>query len=536
MWDWEKSVGLLYRIGNWVVKIAGGLIFLGLVWYAMRYTYYMCPGGSEVPDIERDSVWRNMLAALAACSVLAALLFAERRLDIYRQLFICRATAAAAMLWVGGVSAWWILSADRHPVGDQAFVYGAASNFIEGDYHFLSKGAYMGMHPHQLALVALCELLFVFAGADNYFAIEVCCAVMAVGSVYVGYRIVSELTDHMAVIVGYNLLMFGCLPLILYTPWCYGDVPSIFCSLAAAWMLICYSKQGKGRYLVFLAAAVALALLFRKHSLILLAALCIAAVLYALRHRDVRIVITAISAVILFEASYQGIYKMYELRSGVEHEEGIPLACWIAMGLQELKWTYPGWYNDYPKSIYRECEFDEVWARQAAELEIQGRIELFAANPGYAKVFFREKVLSQWNEPLYQALFFNSLQAYEGEYDENSLAFRLGGEYYGKALAFCNRWQFVVFLGMLCYYLFAVRRDSNILQHVLAITIIGGFLFSIVYEAKARYIFPYYVMMFPFAVYGYQQMLERVMRLLGSGRRGRTEETGENPGGSEKTA
>ncbi|MCM1044575.1 MAG: glycosyltransferase family 39 protein [Candidatus Gastranaerophilales bacterium] len=517
MWDWEKSADFLYRVGNWVVRIVGGLIFLGLAWYAMRYTYYMCPGGNEMPSIERDSIWGNLLAALLALLVLAALLFAERRLDIYRQLFVCRVTVIAAMLWVGGVSAWWILSADRTPVGDQAFVYGGASYFLEGDYHFLYKGSYMGIYPHQLALVALCELLFVFVGAYNYFAIEVCCAVMAVGSVYVGYRIVSELTDHMAVIVGYNLLMFGCLPLIFYTPWCYGDIPSIFCSLTAAWMLIVYAKQGKWRYLVFMVAAVVLALLFRKHSLILLVALCIAAALYALRNKDIRIILAAVSAVILFEVSYQGIFKMYELRSDVEHVEGMPIQCWVAMGLQETEWNYYGWYNDYSKAIFAECEFDTIWARQAAELEIEERIDFLVANPDYAKLFFREKVLSQWNEPLYQALFFNSQQAYEGTYDENSLAYRIGGEYYGRVLAFCNRWQFVIFLGMLCYYLFAVRRDSNILQHVLAITIIGGFLFSIVYEAKARYIFPYYVMMFPFAVYGYQLMLEWMMRLFGSG-------------------
>lgn len=536
MRDWEKISGFLYRAGNLVIKLVGGLIFLGLTWYAMRYTYYMCPGGSEFPIIERDSMWKNILAAGIAAVLLATFLFAEERADIRKQQWIGRFMTAAAMLWVGGISIWWILSADRPPVGDQAFVYGGASYFLSGDYGFLHKGAYMGMHPHQLVLTALCELLFVFAGPSNYFAIEVWCVAMAVGTVYVGYRLVLELTDHMAVAVGYDLLMMGCLPLIFYTSWCYGDIPSIFCSLTAAWMLIAYSKHGKIKHLLFLVAAVTLALMFRKHSLILLVALCIAAVLYALKHQDMKIVLAAFMAVVLFEASYQGIFKMYEIRSGVEHEEGIPFNCWIAMGLQETWGTYYGWYNDFPKSLYLQMEFDEEQTKMAAAQEIQDRLEIFQNDPDYAGLFFKEKILSQWNEPLYQALFFNSLQAYGQRADETSLAYKIGGVHYGKMLKLSNLWQFIVFFGMLCYLIFAVKKDSNILQHVLVVTMIGGFFFSLLYEAKARYIFPYYVMMFPFAVYGYQQMLEWAMRLYRGVRREPAEEPEEEVEQDEQTA
>ena len=78
-----------------------------------------------------------------------------------------------------------------------------------------------------------------------------------------------------------------------------------------------------------------------------------------------------------------------------------------------------------------------------------------------------------------------------------------------------------MYVGMLCYFLLAVKKDSPILQHTLAVTIIGGFFFSIIYEAKARYIFPYYVMMFPFASHGYRLAVEQVMILFGKYRKGR---------------
>lgn len=48
------------------------------------------------------------------------------------------------------------------------------------------------------------------------------------------------------------------------------------------------------------------------------------------------------------------------------------------------------------------------------------------------------------------------------------------------------------------------------LQHILPVMIIGGFLFSMIWEAKARYILPYYIAMFPMAVIGYQQFLPKL--------------------------
>lgn len=508
----------LYHAGNWVVRIVGSAIFLALGWYSMRFTYHMEPGQGEMPILVPDSMWKNMFVLFVALAVLSALLIMEQRTDRKVQMLLKRATLCVAMLWTGGASAWWIQVADRVPEGDQAYVYGGASQFLEGDFGFLNKGAYMGMHPHQLALVALCELLFVFVGTYNYLAIEVICGIMAVGIVYLGYRLVSEITDRMAVVVGYNLLMLGCLPLIFYTSWCYGDVPSIFCSLIAAWMLMRYAKQGKWGDLVIMVAAMTFALMFRKHTLILLVAMCIAAVLYSLKKRDLRIVAAALLAVVMFEASYQGIYKMYEVRSGIEHEEGIPFVAWIAMGMQDTQYHYYGWFNNYPKAIYGQVDGDAQKVVEASLQNLRERFATFRSDPGYAKVFFREKILSQWNQPLYQSVYFNTKYLEGLQPGPNSFASKVSGIYFEHILNFCDRWQFVVFIGMLCYFLFAVRKDSNVLQHVLAITMIGGFFFSIVYEAKARYIFPYYVTMFPFAVYGYQQMLERVTSLLGRGR------------------
>jgi hypothetical protein len=125
-------------------------------------------------------------------------------------------------------------------------------------------------------------------------------------------------------------------------------------------------------------------------------------------------------------------------------------------------------------------------------------------------------VLSQWNEPLYQAVYFNT--NYEGSEKlpaEGSLLESISDSNFSKVLAVADRLQFVIYAGVLLYFLFCVRRDSNLLQHVLVIAMIGGFLFSIIWEAKARYIFPYYVTMFPVAAVGYEKAVRKAEALIG---------------------
>lgn len=518
-WNGEKAALKLYRLGNLVVRVTGSIIFVYLTRYSFRYTQYMLPFGKEIPVDILDSRTRNVLGLALAAGVMALLLFLEKRLDRKIQKIICRISAAVAMLWIAAAGLWWTYSSAHIPVGDQAFLYGGASYFIEGDLGFLSTGAYDGMYPHQLGLTALCELLFRIVGTYNYRAFEVICIVLAAGSAYLGYRLLMEITESMAVIVGYNILMLGCLPLILYTPWVYGDIPSIFFALLAAWMLLRYASKKKIQYSAGVIIAMALAMLVRKNSAILLVAMGLAVLLYALLHRDKGIVLTFLLAAMLSFGSYEAIFKMYEIRSGLEHSKGIPNVTWVTMGLMENQGAY-GWYNNYPKEIYYKTECDREETAAIARQDMRDRLEVFRNDTSYAYAFFRGKVLSQWNQPLYQALYFNAEDSgKEGGPAADSLAARLGGEYYLKVLALCDRWQFLVYAGVLCYFLLAVRRDSNILQHVLMIAVIGGFFFSILWEAKARYIFPYYVMMFPFAAYGYGQAASAFMNLIKKGLR-----------------
>lgn len=513
----DSEGGRLNVLANWVVRVCGSAIFLFLIWYSMRYTQYINPGGSETPVNVHDSISRNVLLLLLVAAVFVWLMHLEKKLAPRLRRLIMRGSMILAMLWIGLWSLWWITAAERMPQGDQAFVYGGASYFLEGNYAFLSPGGYCDVYPHQLALIAMTEILFLFAGAYNYFAFQCVCVILAVAIVYIGYQIVGEITDAMSVTVIYSLTILGCFPLIFYTGWVYGDIPSIFFALLTAWMLLCYSRKGHWGYLAATVASLTFGVLVRKNSMILVVAFCIIAFVRTVQNRDRRILLAALLSVLLPTLVYSGVYKMYELRSDTVHSKGLPTISWVAMGLQETNGSY-GWYNNYPKEVYYAVGCDREVAELVYRQEIKNRIKLFFTTPSYGWTFFREKLLSQWNEPLYQSMYFTTKYKDENRPEEESFVAKLSSRYFTKVLWICDRLQFILYVGMLMYFLYAVKPDSNLLQHLLAVTVIGGFLFSIFWEAKARYVLPYYITMFPLSAVGYWQMINRIRMLFGQGR------------------
>lgn len=520
----------ILALANGVVRITGGIIFLFLTWYAFRYTQYMTPGGAELPIEVRDSMKGNILALVVLTGLFLGLLKLEEHVAPRIQWQAMQVTLLVTMLWIGAVGMWWILSAERVPAGDQAFIYGSASYFLEGDYLFLEEGGYCCMYPHQLGLIALTELLFLIAGPMNYRAFQAICVLLTMGIVYLGYRIVKELTVHTAVVLVYCVMMMGCLPMVFYTGWVYGDIPSIFFALLTQVMLLQYGKSRKKGYLAGVVLSVLMGLLVRKNSAILLIALCLVIGVSVIQQMDNKLILTAILAIVLPVLAYQGIYKMYELRSGHDMYDAIPTISWVVMGLQENNGKY-GWYNDYSKLVFYGNDCNADYATAVIRMDLKERIHELKADLSYSRQFFKEKILSQWNEPLYQSLYFTSdYEQMQELTDPDDFATKLSREYLPYVIRICDRLQFLVYLGTACYFLFAVKKDSNILRHLLAVAGIGGFLFSIIWEAKARYILPYYVSMFPCAVIGYEQLLYRVMALFERVRAQKQTEYGEEIG------
>ena len=85
--------------------------------------------------------------------------------------------------------------------------------------------------------------------------------------------------------------------------------------------------------------------------------------------------------------------------------------------------------------------------------------------------FYSRKLGAQWEAPMYQCYVMNI-------------------------------YQILLYGGVFVYLLAGRKKEQQIEHYVLLIGVFGGFLFSAMWEAKARYVFPYLMMMISYAAAG----------------------------------
>ena len=96
------------------------------------------------------------------------------------------------------------------------------------------------------------------------------------------------------------------------------------------------------------------------------------------------------------------------------------------------------------------------------------------------------------------------------------------GEGYLKIKQFSEYMLCVVYIFALIgvakrFYLTVKKADDNrvsLLKDIPLIIFVGGFLFSIIWEAKARYMLPYYVLLHMYAAYGLAIKADKVKAIL----------------------
>lgn len=356
-----KIKSIVKQTANWVIRIMGSLILLFLVWYAMRTLQYMLPvaGHEDLVEIP-DSVIRNLAAAALILLLYAVLTAVEKKAGDKITIWCKRIAVTLGMLWQGIAGLCWVLAADRVPSADQASVIGAAIDFIQGDYGTLAPDHYCGLYAHQLGPAAMEEMLFRILGEADYHVIQIVFVLLNVAGIYCIYGILKEVSGRLAVVAMGTLLAGSCMASVFYTSWVYGEIPWVFCSLFSAWMLVRYIKYGKTGSLVGIVTALTLGTLLRKNTLVLVVAYCMVGAVRIFSKWDRRLLISLVLALALPLLCYQGIYKMYEMRSGMEHSRGLPTSAYLYLGMEEIGGRYGWYYSDCWAQYYAtDCNTEQ---------------------------------------------------------------------------------------------------------------------------------------------------------------------------------
>lgn len=395
-----------------------------------------------------------------------------------------------------------ILSFRTIPRADQSDVMYAAYALKHGDYTPFQKGGYISKCSNQIGLLWFWYILSFVFGDNNYLAFQIINAF----AIAILYRQLSDISEmlHLSKIYRIIVLLFGALyvPVLLYTTFAYGNIIAQMMAMVSLKYEMTFMKQPKIRYALASAAAIMLSVAMKDNSLIFAIGMLIYAVIKFMEKKEAKIwVLIACMIAGVFAQKYF-LKSLLEARTG-EQIEGMSMWSYVAMGLHENEDFCDGWYDGSTFVTYEECGYDVDEQKKTAVADIQNRLEEFRKDKRYAVRFFSRKIASQWNNPTFQCFWINQTcgrDIYHAKWIQKLLSVK----YADKMTRVLDIVQFLILTGIILSLLLPKESTDDILLKVI---FIGGFLFHTVWEAKAQYALPYFMLMVPLSFEGYGSLI-----------------------------
>lgn len=412
-----------------------------------------------------------------------------------------RAFAAALALWTAAALC-FVLAVGLLPRADSALVIEAAKRFAAGDFSPL-EGEYFSRVSYQLGICLPLEgLARLLPGLDLNLLMQALNCAISAALMALLCGLAGGLSGDARTSGAAALLYLAFVPMLLFNMFVYGVLPMLLlCVLAMRCFARC-ARTGERRFGVLYALLIGAAAALKPNAMIVMLALLICAAVHALQRKDGFLLLCAALSVVLCFALPAGVIRLYELRAGVTLAPDTGMLLRLAMGMQDSM-IAAGWYNGvieeyWPLSVTPEME-------KAAALEmLAARLRVFAADPAGAWAFFKEKCLTQWAEPSYDILWYGAVCGKSGRF--NGLAhaiFRDGSPVRALLAGYMNIFQqaaYVLALIGTCGMIKEKRIEA--VQLMLPVTVLGGFLYHMLFEAKSQYIYPYMLLLLPLAAAG----------------------------------
>ncbi len=444
--------------------------------------------------LSRDGFLGLALTAAVLLALSALYGFVRRRA-------VRRALAAALALWTAAALC-LVLAVGLVPRADSALVIDAAERFAAGDFSPL-EGEYFSRVSYQLGICLPLEgLARLLPGLDLNLLMQALNCVISAALMALLCGLAGGLSGDARTSGAAALLYLAFVPMLLFNMFVYGVLPMLLLCVVAMRCFARYARTGERRFGVLYALLIGAAAALKPNAMIVMLALLICAAVHALQRKDGFLLLCAALSAVLCFALPAGVIRLYELRAGVTLAPDTGMLLRLAMGMQDSV-IAAGWYNGvieeyWPLSVTPEME-------KAAALEmLAARLRKFAADPAGAWAFFREKCLTQWAEPSYDILWYGAVCGKSGRF--NGLAhaiFRDGSGVRALLTVYMNVFQqaaYVLVLIGTCGMLKEKRVGA--VQLMLPVTVLGGFLYHMLFEAKSQYIYPYMLLLLPLAAAG----------------------------------
>ena len=396
----------------------------------------------------------------------------------------------------------WIVLTKTSPEADQIAAYIYATNYLDGDRSMLAKGGYMSLNSQNLGLMYVWMILIRLFGEEPYFQFKLIAAALLPAMIISGYHITGYLSDNnRKAQFFYLLFMLTNFPIYGYTPFLYGDLISTILIVCSVWCFMCLLKKPRVYKAIILFLLCGLAVFMRMNAVIMLVAFLVVLLGLFLRsiiqkkhqgHNFFFLAITTIAIICSIIASKVAINTLFDIP---EDAPATPALAYIYMG--NYDWEHPGWWNGTHVEIFSANNYDVKATNKAAVKELQKVAKHCMDDHEFFADYYGYKLTAQWETPMYQCLPMSRL------YHNDS--FKFVSDIYtrqGVGLLiekYMKLYQLLLYFSLLVIIIIRLfRKQADLIWYTSFIGFYGGFLFSMIWEAKARYVFPYFVYAIPY--------------------------------------
>lgn len=411
------------------------------------------------------------------------------------------------LTFVFGLGILLILFGRTVPAADALSVYNAAAEWILGNTDIIHPTvSYLSYYPQQIGLMAFLELLLRIwnltgLSVPAWHFIKLVYVCLLCGAIWFQYLSLQYLwpENYKKISCCYLVLVCCNLPMIMYSSFVYGEIPS-FAALSVGCYLLLRLLGGVSpggssrdnvsrndapsvtaydyvprmlRQILFTGFGsilfLTLSVMLRKNSLIPVIAVLLVLLFEALRpgrngKMRLGLLIMAVCLAVTSVGILPLVQKCYEKKAGNTLSSGVTAMSYLAMGMQEAS-RGCGWYNGFNIDTYDTAGMDTAIANEISRLAIDERLTYFREHPGYTADFYLHKHLSQWADGTYA-----SRQATLATYGGRSAFFKevYEGSLSGGYIEWCNAWQNVLYLGVLVFCIDSLkkRRKSKVVGHM----------------------------------------------------------------------
>lgn len=398
----------------------------------------------------------------------------------------------------------WISCTQFEVTSDQKICMDCARDLLKGINERWITG-YMSVYPFQNGLVlfdALLILVFKDMAELAFQYANVLFFIIAAFAVYKSYKLAFEKSDKVGIGVWLLLILFY--PFAMFVLFCYGTMIGFMFAAIAIMCLLQYFKSDKIKMLLLAAIAMSLSMFFKSNYIIVIIGMCIFLLYNALTKKSVRSFIGIVLIIGIYMLSNLGLNSLVSAITKTPVADGIPKIAWIAMGIQETS-NAPGWFTNYNGYIYEKNNRDKDATVKACEELISKRVKFLVTNKRQGARFYYKKITSEWCVPDWEGI---NLQERMMLAQDNPLKKLVNWDNANLLKYILNIVQTIINFGILAYIVYGLKDVSKvgIYELIFAVMMIGGFILFLIWEAKSQYTLPYYYLIIPYAVLGWQNI------------------------------